>query len=124
MPQQKKMSRTSHLFKTPYKLSIMLLSIVVGLLIAMVSYMMWSQASTLPEEMKALNRRVLALFPFGGPYEQCEDMVCPDISGKKECMHAKADDIMKCCQGVCHSKCAHLPEPALEECLTACAPLF
>lgn len=118
-------SNTSRLFKTPYKLSITLLSLLVGLLIALVAYMAWSnRTSTIPEEMKALNQRVLALFPFGGPYEQCEDMVCPDISGKKECLHNKAEDIMKCCEGVCHSKCVHLPGPALEECLTACAPLF
>lgn len=106
-----------------HALLIFLLLIVIGLLIGLYVTVAIPCMRT-HEAITTVHARLLKSLPFGGPYEQCEDMVCPNFDGKKECMHNKAEDIMKCCQSVCHAKCVNLPEPALNECLSACTPLF
>jgi hypothetical protein len=104
-------------------LLLFLLLVIIGMLIGLY-IMILPRHQDMKNATQTIRNTLKKTLPFGGPYEQCEDMVCPEFDGKKECMHTKADDIMKCCQSVCHAKCVNLPEPALEECLGACTPLF
>lgn len=100
-----------------------MLVLIVGMLVGLYVLVIRPQKDV-KQAIQTLRTSVRKALPFGGPYEQCEDMVCPAFEGKAECMKTKAEDIKKCCQSVCHSKCVHLPEPALEECLQACSPMF
>lgn len=102
---------------------VVLVVLMVGLMMGLYVMLLRPQKDV-KQAIQSLRTSMRKGLPFGGPYEQCEDMVCPDFEGKAECMKTKAEDIMKCCQSVCHSKCAHLPQPALEECLEACSPMF
>ena len=104
-------------------LLLFLLLIIIGMLIGLYIVILRPQQD-MKHAIQTVRNTLKKSLPFGGPYEQCEDMVCPEFEGKKECMHTKAEDIMKCCQSVCHAKCVNLPEPALQECLSACTPLF
>lgn len=106
-----------------HRLLTFLLVLIIGLIIGLYIIIL-RPAEDMKHAMQTIRSSLTKSLPFGGPYEQCEDMVCPAFDGKKECMHSKADDIMKCCQSVCHAKCVNLPGPALEECLSACTPLF
>lgn len=106
-----------------YLTIILLLLIIIGLNIGLYCYIK-ANADELASEKGIGKKFMSTLFPFKGPYEQCEDQVCPDFTNKKECMQQNKDQIMSCCQGVCHAKCVHLPGPALKECLSACVPLF
>lgn len=108
-------------------LSIFLHLTTIALLIALIIMIyvnIVKPHESMQQVIQSLRTGFRRTLPFGGPYEQCEDMVCPNFDGKKECIHNKAEDIMKCCQSVCHAKCVNLPAPALEECLKACTPLF
>lgn len=108
---------------TGHGILIFLLVIIILMLIALF-YVIMRPQQDMKQAIHSIRTSLHKTLPFGGPYEQCEDMVCPNFDGKKDCMHAKADDILKCCQSVCHAKCVNLPEPALEECLSACTPNF
>lgn len=97
---------------------VMILSLVAGLYYVILR----RPQADVKHAIQTLRTSLRKGLPFGGPYEQCQDMVCPDFEGKESCLKKKADDVVNCCQAVCHSKCVHLPAPALQECLAACSP--
>lgn len=49
-----------------------------------------------------------------GPYESCEDQICPDFKTKATCMCDKQQQIKNCCIASCPN----------QECKDACVPLF
>lgn len=100
---------------------ILALLITQIVLLVMVIGMMRRSATDVKQTLRMHQERLL---PFGGPYEACEDQICPNYDNKKECMVSKEDQIKKCCEESCKAKCAHLPPEALQECLSACTPTF
>jgi hypothetical protein len=49
-----------------------------------------------------------------GPYESCEDQICPDYNTKAQCVCQKQEQIKNCCTASCPN----------QECKDACVPLF
>jgi len=102
---------------------------VIMMLLVVIGLQLWAcmcvNQDLKKEHLKEAHSRLLSrLLPFGGPYEACEDIECPNYENKKECMLKNQDKIKKCCEGVCRAKCVNLPAPALQECLSACTPTF
>lgn len=105
-------------------LILLMLALQLALLIAVIM-MLRRSATTVQDAVRTQHQRLMAsLLPFGGPYEACEDQICPNFEDKKNCMISKEDQIRQCCQESCKSKCAHLPPEALQECMSACTPTF
>lgn len=53
--------------------------------------------------------------PLKGPYESCEDQVCPDITTKKSCLCSNEDTVKNCCAKSCGGN---------QYCIEACQPIF
>lgn len=49
-----------------------------------------------------------------GPYESCEDQICPDFKTKAQCVCDKQEQIKNCCIASCPN----------QECKDACVPMF
>ena len=123
MPGKMMMMKNADLTWT-HILILLMLALQIGLLVAIVM-MMRRSATDVKEAVRSQHQRLMtSLLPFGGPYEACEDQICPNYEDKKQCMTSKEDQIKKCCQESCKAKCVHLPPDALQECLSACTPTF
>lgn len=50
-----------------------------------------------------------------GPYEACEDQICPNYSNKKSCLCESSDRVKNCCVASCGGN---------QYCIEACEPMF